>query len=205
MPYADKTKRRLHTAWKNMLQRCENPQHSGYENYGKRGITVCEEWHKFFPFYSWALSNGYADNLTIDRINNDKGYSPDNCRWVTQKVNSRNRSCNHRITFNGETLCVSEWAERVGITHQAMMDRLNSKLWDLQQALTIGKNGRPIKQPSFEKAIIQISKDGTIIREWESITDASKILNIPNSNISRALNNSKYTAYGFYWKYTSGK
>lgn len=146
MPYADKTKRRIHTAWKNMHARCENPQRSGYEEYGGRGITVCEEWHKFFPFYCWSLSNGYADNLTIDRIDNDKGYSPDNCRWVSQKVNSRNRRNNRVITFNGESLCVSEWAERLGITFQALDDRLRSKGWTLEQALTTMKNGRTIQK-----------------------------------------------------------
>lgn len=145
MPYADKTKRRIHTAWKNMLERCENPQHSGYEDYGGRGITVCEEWHKFFPFYSWSLINGYDNNLTIDRIDNDKGYSPNNCRWVSQKENSRNRRNNRVITFNGESLCIAAWAERLGITFQALADRLQSKGWTLEQALTTTKNGRSNK------------------------------------------------------------
>jgi len=205
MPYADRTKQRIYTAWKNILIRCENPRSSGYKNYGGRGITVCEEWHTFLPFYNWSLSNGYAEHLTIDRIDNDKGYSPENCRWITQKENSRNRGCNHLVTFNGQTLCISEWAEKAGITHQAMAERLKSKTWDLQQALTAGKNGRLIKQPSFEKAIVQISKDGTIINKWKSITEASKALNIPNSNISRALKNHKYTARDFYWEYAKTK
>lgn len=139
MPYADKTKRRLHTAWKNMLARCENPHCPGYEGYGGRGITVCDEWHAFYPFYSWSLLNGYADDLTIDRIDNNKGYSPDNCRWVSQKRNSRNRRNNRVITFNGESLCMAEWAERLGITFQALDDRLRSKRWSLERALTTKK------------------------------------------------------------------
>jgi hypothetical protein len=187
-----------------MLERCENPQHPGYKDYGGRGITVCEEWHRFFPFYSWSLSNGYAEKLTIDRIDNGKGYNPNNCRWITQKKNSRNRRNNHLISWGGESLCISEWAERLGISPQALVDRLHSKSWSLEQALTLGKNGRPIKQPSFEKAIIQLTTDGSVIKEWESISKAAEALNIPNSNISRALKNKKYTARGFRWEYASG-
>lgn len=205
MPYADRTKRRLHTAWRNMLGRCENPRHSGYKDYGGRGIVICEEWHNFFSFYAWSLSNGYADNLTIDRIDNDKGYNPSNCRWVSQKKNSRNRRNNHVVTFNGESLCVSEWAERLGMTASALGERLRSSAWSLEQALTIGKNGRVVKQPSFEKAVFQISKDGSILKKWDSITEASLALKIPNSNISRALKNKKYTACGFRWEYANNK
>lgn len=201
MPYADEAKRRIHTAWKNMMERCENPHCSGYEDYGGRGITVCEEWHKFFPFYSWSIANGYDSNLTIDRVDNDRGYSPDNCRWVTQKVNSRNRRNNRRITFNGKTLCVSEWAELLGITHQALSERLSSKSWTLEQALTTKRSGRPIEQPSFKKTVIQLSQDGEVVKKWKSISNAAVTLNIPNSNISRALKNKKYTTRGFRWEY----
>lgn len=204
MPYSDKIKRRIHTAWKNMLQRCENPSCDGYARYGGRGISVCAEWHKFEPFYRWSLSHGYSENLTLDRRDNDKGYSPDNCRWVTQKENSRNRGNNYLITFNGETLCVSEWAERVGISHQAMCERLISGGWSLEEALTIRKRTRKAQQISARKNIIQISKDGKIISAWNSISNASESLGIPSSNISRALKNKNHTAGGFCWRYGNG-
>lgn len=89
-----KSKERIHKEWRGILHRCKNPTASHYENYGGRGISVCEEWrgeNGFVNFYNWSMENGYSDDLTLDRKDNDKGYSPDNCRWVTHMENCRNR------------------------------------------------------------------------------------------------------------------
>lgn len=83
---------RLYNIWKNMRQRCNNPNANGYKTYGGRGIKVCEEWDEFPNFQKWALNNGYKENLDIDRIDNDKNYSPDNCQWVTRSYNTRKRN-----------------------------------------------------------------------------------------------------------------
>lgn len=88
------SKTRIHKEWRAILHRCKNETASHYEYYGGRGITVCDEWkgeNGFIRFYEWAMAHGYSDNLTLDRINNDKGYSPDNCRWVTHMENCHNR------------------------------------------------------------------------------------------------------------------
>lgn len=108
---------RLYNLWVTMRTRCNNPHRKKYKDYGGRGIKVCDEWNRSAKaFCEWALSNGYAEGLQLDRINNDKGYGPDNCRWVTPKQNSRNRRDTVYLTVNGETKCVSEWCEQISIS-----------------------------------------------------------------------------------------
>lgn len=92
---------RLYRVWRNMLARCGNPKNLFYKDYGARGITICSEWTKFEPFYSWAMANGYTDELTIDRLNNDKGYSPRNCRWATMQ--EQNAVGKHRMRADNKT------------------------------------------------------------------------------------------------------
>ena len=92
-----KTKTRLYNVWTHIIQRCYNQKHTAYKNYGGRGITVCDEWRNdFMKFHDWAMENGYDETApqgkcTIDRIDNDKGYSPDNCRWTDMKVQRHNQ------------------------------------------------------------------------------------------------------------------
>lgn len=85
------SKKRIYSIWRCMRQRCQNPNNSDYENYGGRGIKVCDEWQNYQAFKVWAYSNGYSGDLSIDRINVDGNYCPENCRWATAKQQANNR------------------------------------------------------------------------------------------------------------------
>lgn len=102
--------------WYSMIDRCYNPNNHAYKNYGQRGITVCTEWvNDFIKFYEWTKVSGYKDNLSLDRIDNNRGYSPKNCRWVTLKEQQRNRRSNVKIKYNGITYTLYELAEHLDI------------------------------------------------------------------------------------------
>lgn len=118
------SKTRIHKEWRGIQHRCKNPSASHYENYGGRGIRVCEEWkgtEGFIRFYNWSMENGYTDEMTIDRIDNDKGYSPDNCRWVSHMENCHNRGARKGSKTNVPGVTIRELANgkvsyRVNIT-----------------------------------------------------------------------------------------
>lgn len=111
-----KDNKELFNLWQTMKTRCENPKRKNFERYGARGITVCEEWHEAKNFVEWALRNGYKKGLQLDRIDNNKGYSPENCRFVTATQNSRNRRNTKFLTINGQTKCVTEWCEQKSVS-----------------------------------------------------------------------------------------
>ena len=126
---------KLHKAWCNMRYRCYNPSCDCYADYGGRGITVCDEWGSYEAFRDWSLANGFAENLSIDRIDNDKGYSPDNCRWVPMKTQANNKRKSNCLTMNGETKTIAEWSEVTGIGWTTIKERLKHG-WSVERALT---------------------------------------------------------------------
>ena len=107
-----------------MRQRCDNVDHKFYQRYGGRGIKVCDEWTDFEHFRDWAIDNGYETGLTLDRECNDDGYYPENCRWVTQQIQTNNRSTNHFITYNGDTHTVAEWARLFKVNYSTLQGRI---------------------------------------------------------------------------------
>ena len=126
---------RLYNIWANMKQRCLNPKDNRFNDYGGRGIMVCDEWLIADNFISWALKNGYNDNLTIERIDNNKGYSPDNCRWATNDEQAHNKRNNHLLTFQGKTQNVTQWANELKINRDSLHTRIQ-RGWTAERALT---------------------------------------------------------------------
>lgn len=110
----------LYNAWVHMRQRCNNPKCKEYRNYGARGIGICKEWDEFEAFYEWANANGYCDGLTIDRIDNDGDYTPQNCRWVTMLVQENNKRNNHFIVYGGERMTVSQCAKKANVSRNSL-------------------------------------------------------------------------------------
>ena len=145
---------RLQQIHRDMKTRCYNTKSKQYKWYGAKGITVCAEWldtsqtlptgrgrpcsKGFIAFREWAINNGYADNLTLDRIDNDKGYSPDNCRWATMKEQANNRSSNcHHITYKGQTKNLLEWSKELNIPYASLWVKMNRNGWSLESVLSV--------------------------------------------------------------------
>lgn len=131
---------RLNRIFRGMKVRCYNPNHGDYKWYGLRGITVCDEWYTphsqkgFNAFKKWALSHGYNDGLTIDRIDYNKGYSPENCRWVDMGVQNNNSSHNHLITYNNKTQSLSLWCKELNLPYHTIKRRINCFGWSAEKA-----------------------------------------------------------------------
>ena len=131
-------KNRLRGILNGMKTRCNNPNRKDYSLYGGSGITVCDEWSGaggFENFYKWSIDNGYRDDLSIDRIDSSRGYSPDNCRWVDMKTQSNNKRCCHYITHNGKTQTLKQWCEEKNLKYHTIFARIVKYKWPIEKAL----------------------------------------------------------------------
>ena len=151
---------RLRKTWRSMKDRCFNPKNARYPRYGARGITVCEDWMSFDSFKKWAMESGYTDDLTIDRVDNDGDYCPENCRWVDMKTQCNNRSTNHLLTLDGRTQTISEWARELGIPPGVIFQRKRNG-WSDERALT---------EPVNSMKMYELNGEVHSLTEWESIT-----------------------------------
>ena len=125
------TNTRLYQIWIAMRHRCKDKRN---KHYGAKGINVCQEWDSFICFKEWSINNGYKDNLTIDRIDNNIGYNPDNCRWVTIQEQHNNQSNNRLITYRGVVKNVSQWAKEFKLNTSTLYSRLD-RGWSVDKAL----------------------------------------------------------------------
>lgn len=130
---------RLLRIWRAMLHRCYKETDEHYDYYGGRGIKVCDDWHDFETFQKWALANGYADNLTIDRLDGNKDYCPENCSWATMTVQNNHKSDTKWLTYKGKTQSLSDWCRELGLDYFRIKARLNSLGWSVEDAFEYGK------------------------------------------------------------------
>lgn len=188
----EKTVKHLSTVWTNMKSRCNNPQNLHYGDYGGRGIKVCKRWDKRLNFIK-DMGPSYKKRLQIERIDNNKGYSPRNCRWATTVEQARNKRNNHNITFNGETKSMAEWADALNMSYSALICRINKYNWDIKKAFTIPVKHHPPRKIKWNGKTLSAA-------EWSQITGvpASTIIyrhnkKLPTDDVFKKANRGKPT------------
>lgn len=134
----------LYEIWQGMKARCYKHSHVGYKYYGGRGLTVCDDWQSYTTFRDWALTAGWQPGLglTLDRIDNNIGYCPENCRLVTMEEQAHNRSNNITYTMNGETLCLAEWAKKLGFAYTTLYSRIKDDGMSFEEAVNTPVKGK---------------------------------------------------------------
>ena len=154
------SEKRVYRIWTGIKGRCLNPNNAEHRNYGWRGITICAEWMTFEPFHEWAMANGYRDDLTIERKDNDGPYSPDNCTWVPQEDQRRNTRRVQRVWLNGQGMTLRQWARAVGMHPSTLQGRLKTGI-ALEEAL---------KPPVRLDQRIGFRGQANTVAEWSRIT-----------------------------------
>ena len=138
---------RLYNIWVNLRRRCRSPLSDAYYRYGARGIDVCEEWfNSYISFKEWSLSNGYRNDLTLDRIDNDGDYEPSNCRWATDYEQARNKRTNHMLEYNGRNYCITDLARFLNIPHASFYTYLKKANNNVDEAVILYRNSKDRKK-----------------------------------------------------------
>lgn len=132
------SKNPLYKRWYQIKMRCYNPSCKSYLNYGARGIKMCDDWkNSVEAFAKWAIENGYKDDLTIERINNDGDYCPENCKWITKSEQPNNRRSCYSITYNGKTQNLAEWCKELGLNYKFIHNRIHKCGWTFKDAISV--------------------------------------------------------------------
>ena len=132
---------KIYNVWSNMKQRCYNKKVKCYKYYGGKGIEMCEEWKSDFScFYNWMVENNWHTGLEIDRIDNSKGYNPDNCRLITHKKNMLNQDRIIKVTIDGKEYSLKDYCQTFGVSYGMLLQRVRKLGWPLEKALAVKKN-----------------------------------------------------------------
>lgn len=152
-PTHNESKTTLYRDWASMLSRCYNPKEKAYKNYGGKGIKVCDEWHDFLAFKKWVSDTKpkCKEALSIDRINPNGDYCPDNCRWATRKIQQRNRTTNLIYEHNGKSQTLIEWCEELGLDYKRMHNRVYKLHWTFEKAISTPVNESKRNKETREK------------------------------------------------------
>lgn len=191
---------KLYSVWKNMVSRCHNPKDDRFYTYGARGISVCGDWRNdFHTFVRFALENGWKVGLSIERLDVDGDYCPENCTFITMKEQMRNKTNNVYLTIAGKTKCLAEWCEIFGVDFQ--------RTWARYKVLGITDINRLFYKGDLrdlQPNIIQLSVDGKVIAEYERIGEASRKSGAAAASIRNACKGKYKTAGGYCWRYSNG-
>ena len=179
--------------------RCYNKNNPRYKDYGGRGITICDEWlNDFMNFYNWAMTNGYKENLTIDRIDVNGNYEPNNCRWVTPKIQSNNKRNNIIVKYNNEKMTLKQWSELLNLNYKMVYFNYKRgiKLEDIP--ITIEKN-------KINRSVVMCNKNTEKeIKKFNCINEAIEELKLnknQRSSIYACLNGRQKYGLGYIWRY----
>lgn len=203
---------RIYGILSDMKKRCYNENSDAYKYYGGRGIRVCSEWlgeNGIVNFYNWAMNNGYEDHLTIERIDVDGNYDPNNCKWATIEEQNKNKTNKHSVTINGETKSVAEWSEISGVAHDTLLFRIKSG-WKNEKLLN------PVRMSGKQSGIKGITwdlksqkwkvcKSGKFLGLYKDLNYAIKVQNGIVKKTERHKAKKQSGVNGIYWKEKSGK
>lgn len=181
---------RIYKIWSKMKARCEHENDPAYKDYGGRGIKLCDGWHDFLTFKDWSYNHGYTDDLTIDRIDVNGNYEPDNCRWVGWDIQHNNTRNTIKVTLGDITHSLSEWCRELNLRYSTVQSRIHRGI-DVYEAMFT-----PV---TSKVPIIAIDDEGNRI-EYDSIVEAAKAMGTSVTPINDACANPDKLYKGYYWK-----